>query len=1635
MRRLLMLTLTLTLGCQLAAVSSLFAKEVDDDQPIGAVGGSVRVDPFTGTATTSIPINVFPGRNGVQPNLQLTYASSNGNGWVGMGWKLELGAIERNTRFGVKYNETAADNGKVYAIRMSGVSAELIKLLPNDANDREYRAKVESGFFRIRTLTTGGWEVTDRKGVKYSFGISANGRVEDTPGIFRWNLERVEDRDGNYMRVIYTKDLGQSYLDQIDYGWTTKDPALNVEQNATLVAPYLIKFYSGVPAGMTAPDTYNAYFKVTTAKRLQAVEVKAGNSKMRTYQLTYAPSPTTGIHRLMSVQQFDRTATIGPPPTYTVTGGNALPAVTLTYTTSASTFTTIPANSLGSWCNGASDVDPADFNGDGLQDLWCRNASGGFATAIAVYNQGTTFTNVSTSTAFSNCSSNLVADFNGDGRHDLACIKLTGAWFGFAFNINWYNFTVTARIAYANPDGTFGAPSSEWKICGRDRNEVPNANWYWTVGSATPTAPNPNAQVGVGDFNGDGKADFWCHGYTVTNVSTGQTEYFTGGVFSTGTSFSHQSATADYIWFQGTTEWCSGGSRGTGEFNGDGKADLLCHTSAGATSVRASTSTGTTASFTTYTTGLGNWCPVSGGIKGKFNLADLNGDGLNDLWCHKPTTGDVLVALAKGTSFTTELLPWLTGFCVNGTAGVGDFNSDGVTDLWCRTTSGDIQVAISTETSLIADPNPWISGFCTVSTFGVADFNGDLKPDLWCLNSSTGTVSVAITDNPGVKIDLLSSMSNGLGASTALIYKPSTMLGVQHTLLPYPVYVLTLLTQNVTTFINGVITNHTVQTQYQFEKGYHSIPDRDFRGFQKSTVTACANCSVAEKTVTVTEFHQGAGISPAEDIGVDLTHPDAPTKGLPYRIVVQDGGLVPQLETLTTYTTDSNAQAPWYTPSSQVVTRTYANGVVAKTTQVNFTYDHTYGNVIREDHHGDTSLTGDDKTIEREFANEPTNWLIGFPKRETIYKGISTAAQDKMAETTFYYDETTTCATASLLQVPTIGHLTRTVNWLNGSANPETRMAYDTYGNRLCTRDPKGNQTTYAYDNVTHTYLKTVTNALNHVATTQYAGIDGQPLTYGLYGQVLSETDPNNQTTTSTYDAFGRPLSTTTPAPDSLVTTRTYPALAEFGFVGTQKVTTTVSGGGLTSNLVSQRYFDGLGRTIISETPGAGINVIRVQHSYDARGNVAAQTVPFFVGQTAGPVTATVYDVLGRVSHITHPDQTITKFCYSGWDVDTLDAKGHRKREVKDAFGRVIKVEQFSGTGSSCAGLPTTVASSVTYTYDVLGNLLTSKDILNNTSTMTYDSLGRKLTMQDPDMGNWSYTYDANGNLDTQVDAKNQKLCFTYDALNRRIQKNYGATAPACGTNTVVYAYDDTVAANHGKGRLRQVIDPAQTVTFQYDSRGRIRQSAKTIDSTTYTTTSVYDGLGRLTSVSYPPNQVKTVTYAYDGPYLKEVREGATVYMTYEGWNALGQPAKAISGNGVVSAYTYKPDTFQVSSVSTTSGSTPTAPTNLTAVPASQSQITLNWTEAGDDLGVASYEIERCQGAGCVTFVQVGTATGISFNDMGLSAVTTYRYQVRAIDVTNNAGPYSIIASATTLVAPPTAGYGVLAYGLSGFGQ
>ncbi len=90
----------------------------------------------------------------------------------------------------------------------------------------------------------------------------------------------------------------------------------------------------------------------------------------------------------------------------------------------------------------------------------------------------------------------------------------------------------------------------------------------------------------------------------------------------------------------------------------------------------------------------------------------------------------------------------------------------------------------------------------------------------------------------------------------------------------------------------------------------------------------------------------------------------------------------------------------------------------------------------------------------------------------------------------------------------------------------------------------------------------------------------------------------------------------------------------------------------------------------------------------------------------------------------------------------------------------------------------------------------------------------------------------------------------------------------------------------------------------------------------------------------------------------------------------------------------------------------PTAPSGLT-VTAGANQNLLGWTASTDNVGVTAYLIERCQGASCSSFGQIGTSGIAMYIDSTAVAGTSYSYRVRARDAVPNYSGYSNIGTAT----------------------
>ncbi|MFJ6723882.1 endo alpha-1,4 polygalactosaminidase [Streptomyces sp. NPDC091281] len=87
--------------------------------------------------------------------------------------------------------------------------------------------------------------------------------------------------------------------------------------------------------------------------------------------------------------------------------------------------------------------------------------------------------------------------------------------------------------------------------------------------------------------------------------------------------------------------------------------------------------------------------------------------------------------------------------------------------------------------------------------------------------------------------------------------------------------------------------------------------------------------------------------------------------------------------------------------------------------------------------------------------------------------------------------------------------------------------------------------------------------------------------------------------------------------------------------------------------------------------------------------------------------------------------------------------------------------------------------------------------------------------------------------------------------------------------------------------------------------------------------------------------------------------------------------------------------------------SAPTAPSGLSATGATSNSVTLSWTRSTDNVAVTGYDVFR-NGA------KVGSATGTTYTDAGLTAGTTYQYQVKAKDAAGNtSGASNTVSQAT----------------------
>jgi RHS repeat-associated protein len=300
-------------------------------------------------------------------------------------------------------------------------------------------------------------------------------------------------------------------------------------------------------------------------------------------------------------------------------------------------------------------------------------------------------------------------------------------------------------------------------------------------------------------------------------------------------------------------------------------------------------------------------------------------------------------------------------------------------------------------------------------------------------------------------------------------------------------------------------------------------------------------------------------------------------------------------------------------------------------------------------------------------------------------------------------------------------------------------------------------------------------------------------------------------------------------------------------------------------------------------------NLGRVATQADSSGNATA----FTYDQPSGTVswkdplgivfTDTNQNYSNLLSHTDPDKQSLTV---------TYDANG-RRTSVTDRLGNKISVTYHSPSGyvaseTDALGNTTTYTwtaqsaqpftyyvlskvtfadnTSISYTYDTNGNVLTATDQSGNVSKYTYNSLGLVLTSTDADGHTTTYAYNADATLASMTDGAGNKTTYSYDGAKRVSQVRLP------DGNTLNYTYDNlnnltksvsetgsatTYAYDANENLLNQTDGNGHATLTKYNSQDLVQSVT---DRVLNTTKYAYDQNNALQSVTLPAGEVYSVT-------------------------------------------------------------------------------------------------------------------------------------------------------------------------------
>lgn len=709
--------------------------------------------------------------------------------------------------------------------------------------------------------------------------------------------------------------------------------------------------------------------------------------------------------------------------------------------------------------------------------------------------------------------------------------------------------------------------------------------------------------------------------------------------------------------------------------------------------------------------------------------------------------------------------------------------------------------------------------------------------------------------------DLLTKIIQNTGGVTKVTYKSSAQYRDDNGLALNPNLSFALQTVEKIEYDdrNGV----TWQNTFQYAGGwfyYNGPMDRRFVGFEKVIRTDAAGNAVA------TFYHQGNGAKAEYGELAD----DWAKAGKSYKSELRNAQGALFSQSLNKWEFDrlagaAGAQERSFVFLATTVNRTFDGNASHKDTASTYVYDEETGNLVSGIDFGEVEAS--DNGSFADIGTDKLTTIVTYaePANNMDITGVPSGFIEKNEENVKVKEGKSYFDSLPFGQVG-VGNATKEESWITGSTYAAVTRTYNSYGLPETETDPRNNTTVYTYDSAM-LYPVTLTNALSQATTYEYDYRLGKP---------FKTTDANGLVSKITFDGLGRVVKEemTRPGqndPNVLFAKKTasYELYEQEATVRGWQTTETTYLDSHDSTTPREHktitYTDGFDRPVqtrsLVESADSMPNIARYTVSDTTYNNIAQidkTSLPYFsdgdsrtdISKDETLFASINYDAAYRVTATTNAVGVATNE-YDDWKVTATDAMGKVKVLHKDAFDRLIKVEEHNRSE----------VYETEYEYDAQGNLVKMTDALGNERKFEYDGLGRRTLAEDlhaendKTYGIWEYVYDAAGNLSQRTDANGAVVNYSYDALNRVTTENETSNSTA----DVSYVYDNCIK---GIGRLCSVTNSAVVANYEYDVLGQIKKESKVIDSQTYVTEYSYDRQGNQLLLKNPDgSQVK---YSYN---------------------------------------------------------------------------------------------------------------------------------------------------------------------------